>query len=71
MRCAYCGSHAHTLRNCPKTWGGSVRHLQLRCVYCGERDHEIEACPKIYSRSAARAWHPGSVADHFIKDRRR
>lgn len=71
MRCTYCGSHLHTLTNCPKTWGGQSRRLHMRCAYCGGRDHTIEACPKTWGGSAARAWRPETVADFFIKDRDR
>jgi hypothetical protein len=47
MRCTYCGSAAHMIDLCPKTWGGSSARLHLRCSYCGGRDHAYEACPKI------------------------
>ena len=69
MRCTYCGSNLHTKRNCPKTAGGQSNRLHMRCGYCGRRDHEIEACPKTFGGNAARAWHPDSVADYFVKDR--
>lgn len=69
MRCTYCGSERHTYRNCPKTWGGSALHARMRCSYCGAGSHEIEACPKTWGGNAARAWHPDSVADHFVKDK--
>jgi len=68
MRCSYCGSRGHTLKLCPKTWGGSVARARLRCSYCGGRDHDVSACPKTFSGNAARAWHPDSVADHFYRD---
>lgn len=41
----------------------------MHCSYCGARDHDINACPKTFSGNAARAWHPHTVADHFIKNR--
>jgi hypothetical protein len=41
----------------------------MRCTYCGGTDHEIAACPKTWSGNAARAWHPNSVADHFVRDK--
>ena len=44
MRCAYCGSQAHTLEYCPKTWGGQGNRNALRCAYCGARDHDEQAC---------------------------
>ena len=71
MRCTYCGSNRHTYALCPKTHGGSVARLHLRCFYCGSRDHDDKACPKTYDGNAARAWHPETVADHFILDRGR
>ena len=69
MRCGYCGSSRHTLANCPKTWGGQANRNAMRCSYCGSREHNVEACPKTWSGNAARAWHPESVANHFVKDR--
>lgn len=68
MWCSYCGSHAHTFANCPKTWGGSARRLHMRCAYCGGRNHDIEACPKTFAGNAARKVDPESVADYFVLD---
>lgn len=68
MRCTYCGSAAHTVVNCPKTSAGSVSRALLHCTYCGARDHDVCACPKTWSGGAARAWHPESVADHFVEE---
>lgn len=68
MRCTYCGSRAHTLALCPKTYSGSAARTNLRCTYCGAKNHDIAACPKTYAGNAARAWHPESVADHFTTD---
>lgn len=45
--CSYCGSHAHTAKLCPKTWGGQGNRNALRCGYCGGRDHSNESCPKL------------------------
>jgi len=70
MYCTYCRSHEHTIKNCPKTWGGSTNRQHMYCTYCASREHNIEACPKTYAGNAARAWHPDTVADHYIKDRR-
>ncbi len=69
MRCSYCGSPLHTVAHCPKTWSGSVARRQLCCTYCGAHDHAVAACPKTWSGNAARAWHPDTVADHFVKDK--
>lgn len=63
VRRAYCGSGGHTAVLCPKTHGGSA--ARLRCTYCGARDNDIAACPKTWN---GRAWHPDSVADHFVDD---
>ena len=71
MRCTFCGKKTHTIKNCPKTWSGSVNHARMRCTYCGAKDHEIEACPKTWSGNAARAWNPESVADHFVLDKKK
>mgnify|MGYP001557758712 FL=1 len=68
MRCTYCGSHQHTITNCPKTAGGQSRRLHMRCSYCGAHDHTIKACPKTFDGNAARAWHEDTVEDAFIKD---
>ena len=68
MRCTYCGSGAHTLANCPSTWGGSSMRAHMRCTYCGSSRHNVDACPKTYSGNAARAWHPESVTDDFVED---
>ncbi len=69
MRCTYCGSHAHTIANCPKTWGGSANRNNMRCDYCGATDHNLSACPKTFSGNAARTWDPESVAEDFVKDK--
>lgn len=69
MRCTYCGSHTHTIANCPKTWGGSANRSSMWCSYCGATDHNIQACPKTWGGNAARAWDEDSVADHFVKDK--
>ena len=69
MRCAYCGSNGHTIALCPKISAGSAARNRLRCTYCGGRDHDVAACPKTWNGNPARAWHPESVADHFIEDR--
>lgn len=71
MHCTYCGSYLHTIALCPKTYSGSARRAALRCTYCGARDHDVKACPKTFEGNVARAWHEGSVVDHFIKDRER
>ena len=68
MQCSYCGSHLHTVANCPSTWGGSIRRASMRCGYCGATDHNVNACPKTYGGSASRAWHEESVKDDFVKD---
>lgn len=68
MRCTYCGSHLHTEPNCPKTWNGQANRHSMRCVYCGSQKHNVAACPKTFSGNAARAWHPDTVEDDFVKD---
>lgn len=68
MRCTYCGKDTHTVALCPHTARGSSARMRLRCSYCGSNEHDIKACPKTYGGSAARAWYPGKVADHFVKD---
>lgn len=47
MWCAYCGSHAHTIDYCPKTWGGQGNRNALKCSYCGSSNHKVSACPKL------------------------
>lgn len=69
MYCTYCGSRQHTINNCPKTASGQSNRLHMRCSYCGQHNHTIEACPKTFNGSAARAWYPERVADHFVKDK--
>lgn len=69
MWCSFCGSRAHTLPNCPKTWGGQANRTAMWCSYCGARDHNLPACPKTWGGSAARAWRPDTVQDDFILDR--
>ena len=68
MRCGYCGSYNHTIKNCPKTWSGSANRISMRCGYCGSRKHNIEACPKTWCGNAARAWYPEKVEDYYISD---
>lgn len=68
MRCGYCGSYEHTIKLCPRTYAGSVARMHLRCTYCGGRDHDVQACPKTHDGNAARAFHPETVADHFVRD---
>lgn len=69
MRCTYCGSHLHTIANCPQTWGGSTRRQSMRCSYCGASDHNVNACPKTWEGSARRAWHEEEVRDDFVRDK--
>jgi hypothetical protein len=69
MRCGYCGSQLHAVANCPKTWGGSVRHAAMRCSFCGARDHNVKACPKTWVGSASRVWREEEVKDDFVKDK--
>lgn len=47
MRCSYCGSQAHVIKLCPKTWGGQANRNALRCAYCGGTDHSNASCPKL------------------------
>lgn len=68
MRCTYCGSHLHTIKNCPKTWGGSINRAHMHCTYCGSNKHNIKGCPKTHAGSAAHAWHPESIKDDYIID---
>lgn len=50
--CTYCGSHQHTVANCPETWSGSSHRHSLHCGYCGEQGHTSKACP--HNASSAR-----------------
>jgi len=68
MYCSYCGSYAHTIQNCPKTYSGSANRNNMRCTYCGSTQHNVNACPKTFDGNAARAWDPESVSDDFIED---
>jgi len=68
MRCSYCGSHDHTITNCPKTWGGSANRISMYCTYCGSKKHNINACPKTWGGNAARAWDRDSIADDYVED---
>lgn len=68
MWCSYCGSKAHNINLCPKTYNGSANRANLRCSYCGGRDHDVKACPKTWEGNADRAWHEDDIADHFVKD---
>lgn len=69
MRCSYCGSHLHTVANCPKTWGGQINRRDMRCSYCGARDHNADACPKTWDGNASRARDEDKLKDDFVKDR--
>lgn len=62
-RCTYCGSHLHTVVNCPNTWGGSSRRVSLRCSYCGKSGHNSSACPHNASSGRRR-----SLSDDFHLD---
>ncbi|ELI9006932.1 hypothetical protein [Enterobacter roggenkampii] len=44
-RCTFCGSGLHTRENCPHTWSGNARRVNLRCSYCGATGHNSSACP--------------------------
>ncbi|GAH47102.1 unnamed protein product [marine sediment metagenome] len=68
MYCRYCGSHNHTIKNCPKTHSGSINRLHMKCAYCGSKEHNIDACPKTFHGNAMRAWHPDKISNNFIKD---
>ena len=61
MKCVYCGSNLHTVKNCPKTWAGSGNRLHMRCVYCGANDHNVNACPKTWGGNASRRWDVNSI----------
>ena len=54
MRCTYCGSNQHTVKNCPKTWDGQINRAHMRCGYCGSTTHNTKACPKTWSGSCNR-----------------
>ncbi len=62
-RCTYCGSHLHTVANCPNTWGGSSSRVSLRCSYCGKSGHNSSACPHNASSGRRR-----SLSDDFHLD---
>lgn len=68
MRCTFCGSNLHTIKNCPKTWNGSANRNNLHCSYCGSNKHSIKGCPKTFEGSANRAWHPDLIQNEFISD---
>jgi len=68
MRCQYCYSQSHTIKNCPKTWSGGSNRRNMVCAYCGSNKHTVEACPKTWGGNAARKWHPYKVEDYFIDD---
>ncbi len=70
MYCGFCWSKDHTIKNCPKTSGGCVNRLWMRCECCGSKEHNIEACPKTFSGNAARTFHPETVENDFVKDRK-
>ncbi|HHA2172762.1 TPA: hypothetical protein ACOECC_001261 [Enterobacter bugandensis] len=44
-RCTFCGSGLHARENCPRTWSGNARRVNLRCSYCGVTGHNSNACP--------------------------
>lgn len=48
MRCTYCGSEAHPMEYCPKTWEGQINRAGLKCSYCGSTKHNRDACPKCW-----------------------
>ncbi len=68
MYCGFCGSHDHTIKNCPKTASGQANRNAMYCGYCGSKKHNTNACPKTFYGNAVRAWHPEAVEDDFIKD---
>lgn len=68
MRCTYCGSHLHTVDNCPRTWNGQFNRNKMHCGYCGSNKHNTNACPKTFSGSANRKWHEEDIENDFIKD---
>ena len=68
MYCSFCGSHQHTIKNCPRTYSGQANRRSMRCGYCGSTTHNINACPKTWGGSARRAWHKESIENDYIKD---
>ena len=68
MYCSFCGSHNHTIINCPKTWEGQGNRMNIYCTYCGSHKHNINACPKTHDGSAKRTWNKNSIKDDYIED---
>jgi len=68
MRCSFCGSNLHTIKNCPKTFSGQSNRRNMRCAYCESKQHTIEACPKTWKGSSNLAWHKDKIEDDFILD---
>ncbi len=68
MHCSYCWSKRHTIKNCPKTWGGQANRNRMHCSYCWSNKHNVAACPKTWHGSAVRAWHSYTVEDDFVED---
>lgn len=68
MRCSYCGSHLHTINNCPKTFGGQANRNRMRCSYCGSTKHNVNACPKTHGGDANLKWHPEKIENDRVLD---
>lgn len=68
MYCNYCGSNKHSLKNCPKTWDGSINRKNMRCAYCGNKKHDINACSKTWGGRANITWHKDKIDDNYILD---
>ena len=61
MYCPYCGSHKHTLKNCPHTWPGQTNRRNLYCIFCGSHKHNVNGCPKRF------VYDPNNI-DDYVKD---
>jgi primosomal protein N' len=68
MYCTFCGSNLHSIKNCPKTWGGQGNRNNMHCSYCGSNKHNINACPKTWNGSSNVAWHQDKIEDDHIMD---
>lgn len=63
MKCTYCGSAKHTIKNCSKTNDGWINRMHMYCIRCGSKKHNVKACPRICRPVIREQLH-----DHYIKD---
>lgn len=48
MWCSYCGSTAHNINYCAKTWNGQGNLNARYCSYCGSKEHNLDRCSKTW-----------------------